>query len=503
MEDAFETVKQYLLECPHVPSTHPAIKAALEGIEREEKRQERDAKLQRKFAATQSNSTKTTTTTAAVNGGSNNYKNSTLSDSAVMVAGGSDDPQTRTRNSKSSEEANYNNRNVEEEEDDDDMEWQDIAKNKSEDEEEASEDDTSFLGKELAKLAIDSISKHNVKVSSPVAAIALVIHAALRSEVLQFACTGIPESSTSKKGNGGGGFAPPVRELTNQFLPNQWDQQEQPNCIQLRYRKNGTGAVVLKVAVSLEPQEEGGEATNENDQVVRVELGPANTQEPPSQSLTFPIKDHINLDSFLPALTKSSNQVPPALHYKFLPVLLTKFCRIYDLGSTAQPGETNTSSIPYVDNTISTSILHRPIASSSTMDKRANDPPYTVPTTLDQAFPAVAAVNDRYGDFAGDLAPAGLVDPLRIGGPRGRMGGNLMGPNHPQFMGGGPNGIGPGMMGGPGTMQPRFDPVLPPGIVDDGTNGRSTAARRNRQLGEPNPDHLPPPNSFGGDHMFM
>jgi hypothetical protein len=115
------------------------------------------------------------------------------------------------------------------------------------------------------------------------------------------------------------------------------------------------------------------------------------------------------------------------------------------------------------------------------------------------------AVNGR-GQFAGDLVPGGLVDPSFYAGNDGRMGGNLMGPNHPVFMpggmhGGGPGRMGgPGMIGGPGTMQPRFDPVLPPGLVDVDIHGQPI---RRRMQGDPNPDHLRPPNSFGGDNMFL
>ena len=72
------------------------------------------------------------------------------------------------------------------------------------------------------------------------------------------------------------------------------------------------------------------------------------------------------------------------------------------------------------------------------------------------------------------------------------MGGNLMGPNHPSFMGGGH----PGVMGGAGTMQPRFDPMHPPGVLDIDIHGNPRRGRQSRS-GEPNPDHLPPPNSFG------
>jgi hypothetical protein len=493
-EDAFETVKQYLLECPHLPSTHPAIKAALEGVEQEEKRRERDAKLQRKFA----------------------QATNTLSDSVIVVAPTTTAVPPASFNSTTrAHTASPDNAD----DDDDDMmesEWEDVTKK----EEEESKDETSFLGRELAKLAIEAISKHDVKVTSPISAIALVVHAALRSELLEFACTGIPESSSSAAG----GFALPVRELKKQFLPHKWDQQQQQlqqqaECIQLRYRKNGTGAI--KLIVQLDPNKSTA-AADGDDQMVQVELSPANTQEPPSQILTFPLKDHVNLDSFQPALAKYK-QVAPALHYKFLPVLLSKFCRTYDLGYE----ENDAASIPYVDNTISPSILHRTAVTTTTTTTTSTTnststtststtahqvrpatataqgtttkpswPHEGVPSTLHQAFPV--AVSGR-GHFAGDLVPAGLVDPSFFVGNDGRMVGNLMGPNHPQFMPGRMGG-GPGMIGGPGTMQPRFDPVLPPGLV----NIDGQPARRNRRTpGEPNPDHLPPPNSFGGDNMFM
>jgi hypothetical protein len=89
------------------------------------------------------------------------------------------------------------------------------------------------------------------------------------------------------------------------------------------------------------------------------------------------------------------------------------------------------------------------------------------------------------------------------------MGGNLMGPQHPLFTGGVRGGglEGP-PIGGPGSMQPRFDPVYPPG-VDDGQSGNRGRYANGRQkpsrTGEPNPDHLPPPNSLGGGggSMFL
>jgi hypothetical protein len=459
-EDEYKAVKRYLLECPHVRSDHPAIKAALEGVNKEQARQERDLKLQMKFAQV----SKQTTTTSPT---------SSISDDVVVVA------STSTAFPDEIMESD----------------WQDVADTTKTGGDE--DDGTSFLGRELAKIAIEAISSHKVKVKSPVTSIALVIHASMRSDLLEFACTGIPEDETKNKG-----FAAPVRELPkSQFLPPGWDASN--NSVTLRYRKNGTGATKLLVSQVEE------DTTNK----IQVQLIPASSKEPPTQTLTFSIKDHINLDSWSAAL-KSSPNVTPSLHYKFLPLLLTNFCRTYDLGSVME----EETMPPYVDNTIPVASLPSGSNSNATPIFKSDfviptvpnvpdiantgriDKPWQdgrgVPATLDQAFP----MNYRHfpgGDFADDLNPGGLRDPLRMTG-RDRMGGNLMGPGHPQFMGGGPAG---GMMGGPGSMQPRFDPMHPPGI-DIGNDANPRRTNRPSRTGEPNPDHLPPPNSFGGN-MYM
>jgi len=499
-EDPFAIVKQYLLDCPHLPANHPVIKAAIEGVEKEEKKQERDAKLQRKFA--QSVSTASTNSNGATSNStkstSTKKNNSALSDGVLVMA-----PPSSANSEKGMVGAEVDDAIME-------SEWQDVEPTTSDDDDtnaiknnnESPAEDSSYLGRELAKSAIDKISEHRITVSTPLSAIALVIHAALRS--LDFSCTGIPEASNS-------GFAAPVRELPkSQFVPQRWDTLNR-KLVQLRYRKDGTGAIKLIVRL---------EKSSENDQdKVQVQLVPANSQEPPSQTLTFAVEEHINMDSWK-AATAKTKKIAPALHFKFLPILLTKFCQMYDLGSPDDDkGETN--SIPYVDNTITTNILNRPrTTSTTTTSTTIPTPPQSVPvavsqpwqnghvpSTLDQAFPQIA-VGTNQGHFAGDLAPAGLRDPLRMGGGSGRMGGNLMGPNHPHFMGGvgvGPGMMGPGgggMMGGPGTMQPRFDPVLPPGAVDIGVDGKPLRNRPSRS-GQPNPDHLRPPNSFAGDSMFM
>ena len=233
------------------------------------------------------------------------------------------------------------------------MEWQDVQQHKSdgdgEDPDESAvmatgsdivEDGSSYFGKQLAKTSIDAIAEYRVHVSSPVAAIAVAFHAAMRSPLLGFACTGIPEAQKSS----GGGFAPPVRELPKtQFLPLHWENN--PTKISLRYRKNGTGALVLKVQME-------GDGGCDAASKVQVTLLPANSTEPPTQSMSFPLVDHINLDSWNAALKANKNhRIAPSLHYKRLAGMLGKFCQIFDLGAVVDEGDANME-MPYVDNTV-------------------------------------------------------------------------------------------------------------------------------------------------------
>ena len=625
-DDDFETIKEYLLKCPLVASVHdsPAIKAALEGIEKEQKRRIRDAKLRSKFLANATNSTSNSSNTNNINTNNiniNNINNNNNDRDEIVVV-----EKHEIAASSVILESNSNSSN-----DTDDMEWQDVQQQqKYEDalvpavraigdsftmehlEESSSSTSTlepCFLGRTLARACIDAIAaqqkqhQKQVEVSTPLAAIAVALHAALRSDVLGFACTGIPEDVTTNNIKNKGksiGFAPPIRELfKTQFLPRGWDDDtSNSNTISisisshnnngnirsflhspppLRYRKTDTGAVVLTV-------EGHPSGDDDKDQVVatecRVTFVPTNSKDENENSsashhttsscLRFPLSEHINLDSWNAAAAaarkttnKSTNpktepnyqhKIAPSLHYKNLAGLLSKFCRAFDLGAVHDEkaiGSRNNSSTDgamkrtkisgnsnsYNNNSkmeVQGGVFvaeHHPATAASRNTTTAG---YSVPTTPDQAFPpnppgvaAVAAAARRSneyapphrGDFAGDLLPApssGLQDPRfagRVGG--GRMGGNLMGPNHPMFspgsVGVGGHGQFPGMggipIGGPGTMQPRFDPLLPPGI--GGGNdfppapGSLAAANRRRTVpGEPDPDHLPPPNSLG-NNMFM
>lgn len=489
-DDSFEELKRYILDCPTVPSDHPAVKAAL-AVDKEQQKNERDRKLQMKFSGAATTvqekipvDTRPDTSTAAFPTETEN-----LSDSVVVVDGQTSPHPSSTDATNGDDSA------------DEMMEWQDVT----EKDKDVEDDNTSLLGKNLAKITIDAVSEHQVKVKSPLAAIAAALHASLRSTLLGFSCTGVPEQESSSKS----GFAAPIRELPpSQFLPSSWEKSRK---IALRYRKRETGAVVLSV-------EQG------DDDTITVHFLPANSKEPPGHVLEFPLAHHVNLDSWT-AAHKTSSSVSPSLHYKSLAALLTNFARTFDLGSVTEEG--SDTAVPYVDNTIvgrtpsvASSPAHPALHKSDFVQPQHPGEPATgianpstgladphpnwrdVPSTLDDAFPGPRGMYTG-GDFAGDLAPAGLRDP-RFMPSGGRMGGNLMGPNHPLFQGGGGMGVGgpAGIlpMGGPGTMQPRYDPVLPFGIDDPLHPGqrRPNAPRRN---GEPNPDHLRPPDSLG-DNMF-
>jgi hypothetical protein len=516
-ENDFDLVKEYLLQCPHVPQDSPAIKSALDAVEKEKQRRIRDAKLQAKFGGRESSKTAMDDVVAGTN------VTSTISDGDVVVVDNVAAPQTAVCRDSSPPPPKDCTGEVGD--DQDSMEWQDVQQQKEEEDDE--DDDSlmatvgetldnqnaSFLGKQLAKIAIATIAEYRVHVSSPVSAIAVALHASLRSPILGFACTGVPEDPKST----GGGFAPPVRELSKtQFLPLHWDSN--PDCILQRYRKNGTGAMILKVM---------GDSTT-----VQVTFVPANSKEPPVQSMTFALPLHVNLDSWNAALkavggSGTNSKIAPSLHYKDLAGMLSTFCQTFDLGVVVD-SDVADMEVPYVDNTVvygkndglptnsSPSTVSRPSPSDPPgvqpmLPSRGEIPAGVawkdgrVPSTLDQAFPNASRQPLLGGDFADDLFPAGLQDPRFIRGGRGQgMGGNLMGPNHPLFTGDGFDGGWDGpVRGGPGSMQPRFDPVYPPG-VDDGQSSGGGRRQKPSRTGEPNPDHLPPPNSLGGSsNMFL
>ena len=560
-KDEFEIVKVYLLNCPLVRSNSPAIKAAIEGIEKEEKRRIRDAKLRSKFGG--NNNTATTSKIPKIDGDDDG-------DELVVVE--KDDVVDNIAQPVLVEAPGSGNNSSSH--DNDDMEWQDVQQQQKDEDamipsvraiedsfmmgesdmtgngpeaQRPNDDDdsSSFLGQTLATACIEAIARRERKpvvASTPLVAIFIALHASLRSDVLGFACTEIPDESQpgaqSKKALG---FAPPIRELRkNEFLPRNWDTvigQKWPS--PLRYRKLDTGAMVLRVEGH--PSDDDKDEDPQQMTECRVTFAPANSKDDPTQQpcLRFPISEHFNLESWNAAQAKTTtSRIPPSLHYKNLPGLLSKFCRTFDLGAiqndsvedTIDKNKKSSSSNISSPGTrvkkvkVQYSKMKEPSQggavfrseplSRSAMELRETG--FKVPTTVDKAFPPAAATAARrlgpedplrmgsrkdyphHGDFSGDLLPQPPmgVQPLPTG--------NLMGPNHPMFARGGRGGVGPlggGIpLGGPGTMQPRFDPVMPPGI---GGGEEHHPDRRRRMPGEPNPDHLRPPNSFGSHSMFM
>mmetsp|Transcript_663 Transcript_663/g.1585 ORF Transcript_663/g.1585 Transcript_663/m.1585 type:complete len:594 (+) Transcript_663:272-2053(+) len=545
-KDEFDVVKEYLLKCPHVSSVGDsfAIKAAIEGIEKEQKRQIRDAKLRSKFAA--GTKAKSSIESYSLVDGEEIV---VVEEHEIDVSVVARNPALVTANGS----GDSNNIDIQ----DDDMDWHDSF---SMEQGEDLDGNTSccYLGKTLAKTCIDAIAEQQqrspVLVSTPLAAIAVAIHAALRSDVLGFACTGVPEDQT--KGRGSSGFAPPVRELPKtEFLPRAWDnrgtgmtqQGANDSPLPLRYRKMDTGAVVLKV----EGVPSSGDEKVTTDWAkfeCQVTFVPSNGKEDSTHCLKFPLPEHINLDSWNAAVAKAGkhSKIPPSLHYKNLSGLLSKFCRAFDLGAvdsnaivddceTTKPDTKvmRTAKPDTNSNPKQTIQIPVKVAETKTAPAATRKEAFLVPSTLNEAFPDAAAAagrnqnpmnpiplmgyyNPHCGDFPDDLLPAstGFQDPRfgRIGG-RVSGSGNLMGPNHPIFsqngshpLGGPPGGF---ASGGPGTMQPRYDPIVPPGIAGSGdipphgpVPGRRPNNLRRKIPGEPNPDHLPPPNSLGDD-MFM
>ena len=448
-DNTFSKVKDYLLACPDVPSDHPAIQAALRGISDEEQRRSRDAKLQEKFATT----AKTTETPE--------ISTSLSTDTDLELIYHEEEARRSSPNSATEDLPD---------------DWHQVPSDQS-----TSADDNmaATLGESLAQAAVQTLSQHQVQVRQPWQALAVSLHGALRSDLLNFRCIGKEKEQTVA-----GGFAPPVRELpATQFLPpNMWNDPNQKQ-MSLRYRKVGTGAMVLSVT---EIQGENNEA------LISVTFGQPKSAESTAEPLRVKIAEHVNLDSFMRA-SKGGKAVPPSLHYKQLSLLLSSFCQRFDIGAIHDSTDSGVScqaeSLPYVDRSVARALPGQvlPDALPTTVPPLYNRPvePWMreqqQTPTIDSAF----GLNvPRRGDFAGDLVPGGFhMDPLQ--------GGNLMGPDHPMF------GV------GPHGMTPRFDPFGPPQPdILGGTRGGGSTDRGGPSQGVPNPDHMRVPRNLN-NNMFM
>lgn len=501
-------LRNYIKQCTSIPSDSIAIRVTLSALEMELKKMDRDEKLRRKFAMEQA---------------------------AVKTTNCSSDEEEGAQENRDAKRQNVDDKIL--------VEWQDVSETVSEtmgasilsdamskdtgsmsslvdvtappiQEDYAVEGrgngkdgatsslDVSPLGASLAQLAISEMTDAGLLISSPIAAVALAIHSILRSSILNFKCTGIPEESNAAK-KPSGGFAAPVRELRKgQFLPRGWDEFAKVSTnvceqrVALRYRKNGFGSSVLIVSIG------EGDTSIDDGLKIQVQFGASGDE---GNMISFPLKRHVNDDSLNVALASAGMEqkeagVRPALHYKALPVLVTLFCNTFDLGSiTDKNADTSTMKVPLMYQAQpSLKVPPQPYSN----ENLGNNTRPSIPIDLRERVP-------NNGDFAGDLMPGGVPR------PGGLPEGNLMGPGHQLFqrnvddddfeIGGGGGSFGFPTPGGL-AMQPRFDPFYPPGVQGN-RPGRGVKRGRGRGRGrftggDPNPDHQRPPNNLG-DNMFM
>lgn len=597
LKEEIKLVKDYLSQCPTVSKTSAAIRITMSALDQELKRIERDEKLRRKFNQHQ------------VSTGSE----LSLSDDEDLVrveAPSSDRPVSSVPSPDSiSGAATTSLKDWQEIEQDPDAKMsssqdcgdgsekkgstEDIAmdtRNTSSEEQSGDMSSSSLLGASLAQAAISEMSNAQTTVSTPTASLALAIHAGLRSKVLEFKCTGVPDCDPCFQGDsehdsahgvksGSGptkskGFAPPVRELPRGvFVPSQWDRHASAaintttttntskgsltrmfantkpgecdtlsHCVVLRYSKIGMPTTILRVRILQKDEIECIDDNNQIDDVskktdvsssystmmIKVSFGPEGGE---PVNMTFPIDQHINMEGFRLALSSgNTNGVRPALYYKRLPDLFEKFCQENDLGAVKE-GLASCAAECIAEKYNSYSNLNVRITDSTTrssLGKVRIAQPDSLPTAPNLPsrrdgsgllIPGQSSQPGRIprGDFPDDLLPSGVPLPgfaqPYLGGPGG-MSGNLMGPNHPAFHGHPPDDgyvddgsdfTTPGGL----RMQPRYDPYYPPGVGGFPGRGRGRGrfdpgrGRGRFGSGDPNPDHLKPPNNLNGRDMFM
>eukprot|EP00584_Thalassiosira_punctigera_P023632 CAMPEP_0172575890 /NCGR_PEP_ID=MMETSP1067-20121228/137442_1 /TAXON_ID=265564 ORGANISM="Thalassiosira punctigera, Strain Tpunct2005C2" /NCGR_SAMPLE_ID=MMETSP1067 /ASSEMBLY_ACC=CAM_ASM_000444 /LENGTH=583 /DNA_ID=CAMNT_0013368545 /DNA_START=181 /DNA_END=1932 /DNA_ORIENTATION=- len=429
--------------------------------------------------------------------------------------------------------------------------------------------DAEIVCEKLASLAVSRIANAKAKVDTPLGALGLALHVALaeltddgdRGEAV-FRCTGVPDASVTGrllgiapkkgKGGGGGGFAPPIRELPRgQLAPPKWEENAETRV------DGGGGMIAFRYKCGKEVYSNNSGHTNDATTVylalhllsgtdVAVTFGtlPSSKDKTDAKQLKFTLGQHVNLDGFAAAKTKSGGgSVPPSLFYVSLSDLLTKFSSLFGLLASMQKQEGSLSGMQIVTNAAVQSLPSIPskaTAASTDFDQfRPRLPP--VRAAADSADvtnidPLRVVNSQRRGDFDADLLPGGPQPGGLHQLPPG--GGSHVGPNHPMFdrtfgdedyggsyddfgggfgSGGGSFGV-PGVGGGMG-MRPRFDPYGPPGGPTEPGRGRGQFPGRGSRLGSlrggrggrggrgrvppggfgtPNPDHMTPP---GGDYF--
>ena len=540
-KNEIQTLKSYLLsQIPTMPlppnnillsSNSVALQAAISGLDKELVRLEREERLVKRF-----------TTSSSGDDGGKKSSGMKKEDSAAdmdyvdIAPANTDDVKMN------------DNDNIKDEE-----EWEEANPSpaKKHQRQEESEDSTANNNAEMASSVVARIANANIKVKTPLGALALVLHTALveMSGGEDFRCTGVPDAnvvsqllgvsnSSAAKPTGGGGFAKPIRELARgELVPSNWeDSQSSSSAVAFRYNCGKGVYSIDSVANDVTTVYLTVELQQNSDVSVTFQTMPSNDQE--RQKLTFPLGQYANLDGFQTAKAKSGNgTVPPSLFYISLSELMFQFTSAFGLLSRAQ------SCAATVDNNMPIAAMPSMMPDGATQAAavKLEVPSMKVPRPNNPSDDGLAVDTDplkvmdsqrrgKHKDFEGDLLPGG-PQPGGLHDMPSRGMGSQVGPNHPMFDRtfdddgpldytdefGGAFGSGrpddfsvPGVGGGMG-MHPRFDPYGPPGgPTEPGRGGRfpGRGSRLGRGRGRggrgpappggygmPNPDHMSPPGS--------
>lgn len=554
-----QTLKSHLLtQIPTIPlppndillsPNSIAIKAAIAGLDKELVRLEREERLVKKFTCANDNDN--------------------VAASAGVVDADMDyvkmNKEDATMDDKKEDEAAVDG--------DDEEEWEEATNptspakkhQRQNNTEQTQEDENAKLCQTLASSAVARISNANIKVITPLGALALALHTALlglSEDEPVFRCTGVPDmnvtsqllafsTKSSTKKTGGGGFAPPIRELPRgELVPPKWEDTsgDDDGVIAFRYKcgkevytvDSGHTNDATTVYLTLQLLQ-GGE--------VSVTFGTLKNEKSGEKlQLKFPLGQHVNLDGFQAAKTNGrAVMVSPLLFYISLSKLLLNFSSMFGVLPTTM-GNDNTGSSSSVEMPTKGEVMghmQQSIPMPSTTETSRTDFNASLPSvppsrpdfdTSNHNDPLRVMDSHRrgkhnHGDFEGDLLPGGPNQPggLHEMPPRGM--GSQVGPDHPMFdrtfgddnnngyddefdggfgNGGGSFGV-PGVGGGMG-MRPRFDPYGPPGGPTEPGRGGRYPGRGNRLgrgrggrggrggrmpppggFGHPNPDHMNPP----------
>lgn len=531
-----------------------ALKAAIAGLDKELGRLEREERLVKKFTANNEVGSATSTAAAAAS------KKRAEDDADIMeyvqmtkedAAGGNNDDVAMMDDSVKG----------------DDDEWEEAnpspaKKYQRQEEKQQMEDESEAICQKLASSAVARIANANIKVATPLSALGLALHTALveltdeNSKDAIFKCTGVPDVGvtsqflgvTIKGAKGGGGFAPPVRELPRgQLVPSKWEENADGD----------EGVISFRYKCGKEVYSTNSGHTNDSTTVylalqllhgseVLVIFGslPKDKSEK-KQQLKFSLGQHVNLDGFQAAKAKNGSAavlVSPSLFYISLSELLLKFNSAFgalipaerrcdESGIEMMPmnvGQPELDTMPEIPSVKTTTTNLKAARPNGPPGGAAVDP---LNNTTDPLRVMDSHRRDKHGDFEGDLLPGG-PQPGGLHGMPNRGAGSQVGPNHPMFdrtfgddVDGYNNydefdggfGDGGGSFGIPGVgdmgMRPRFDPFGPPGGPTEPGRGRNFPGRGSRLgrgrgrggrggrgrgappggFGNPNPDHMTPP----------